>query len=96
MNLMPHKGNGHFPWESGKKMRAAAYYSDLDTPNFDPYEKKFSGLLRMCEEAKRGDFEIVIVAKPEVLGDSYDELIESLRHCAKAGLLVAIAEKKAA
>jgi DNA invertase Pin-like site-specific DNA recombinase len=92
---MPHGTNGHFPWESGKKMKAAAYYRDLDTPTFQAYEEKFSGLLRMCEEAKKGEVEIVVVAKPEVLGDNYEEVVESLRRCAKAGLLIAIAGKKA-
>ena len=93
---MPHKTNGHFPWESGKKMRAAAYYRDLDATRFLPYEEKFSGLLRLWKEAEKGDFEIVVVAKPEILGDNYEELVGNLRRCAQAGLLVAFAEKKAA
>ncbi len=92
---MSHQGNGHFPWESGKKMRAAAYCRDLDASRFLPFEEKFSNLLAMCEEAKKGEFEIVIVAKPEILGDDYEELVGNLRRCAKAGLLIAIAEKKA-
>ena len=77
-------------------MRAAAYYRDLDATRFLPYEEKFSGLLRMCEEAKKGEFEIVVAVKPEILGDDYEELVDNLRRCAKAGLLVAIAEKKIA
>lgn len=91
---MTHKSNGHFPWEREKKMKAAAYYRDLDATRLLPYGEKFSGLLRMWEEAKKGEFEIVIVAKPEILGDNYEELITNLRRCAQAGLLVAIAEKK--
>lgn len=91
---MSQHANGRFPWERDKKMRAAAYYRDLDASRFLHYEEKFSGLLRMCEEAKKGDFEIVIVAKPEILGDDYEELVNNMRLCAKVGLLVAIAEKK--
>lgn len=91
---MPHHTNGQFPWERDKKMKAAAYYRDLDASRFLPQEEKFSGLLRTCEQAKKGEFEIVIVAKPEILGDDYEELVGNLRRCAKAGLLVAIAEKK--
>ena len=93
---MPHKTNGHFPWETGKKMRVATYARDLDATRFLPYEEKFSGLLSMCEEAKKGEFDIVVVVKPEILGDDYEELVDNMRLCAKAGLLVAIAEKKVA
>jgi uncharacterized protein YjlB len=49
--------------------------------------------VRLC----RGDavvIEIVIVARPEILGDNYEELVANLRLCAHAGLLVAFAEKK--
>ncbi len=49
----------------------------------------------MCQQAKKDDFEIVVVAKPEILGDNYDELLTNLRRCAQVGRLVAIAEKKA-
>jgi hypothetical protein len=38
---------------------------------FLPYEEKFSGLIRMFAEATKSEFEIVIVAKPEILGDGY-------------------------
>jgi hypothetical protein len=48
----------------------------------------------MCDEAKKGKFEIIIVAKPDILGGNYGELVGNLRRCAEAGLLVAIAEKK--
>ncbi|MGA2257636.1 MAG: hypothetical protein ABSG53_23485 [Thermoguttaceae bacterium] len=92
---MPHHTNGRFPWERDKKMKAASYARDLDATRFLPYEEKFSGLLRIWEEARKGEIEIILVAKPEILGDDYEELIENLRRCAKAGLLVAIAEKKA-
>lgn len=93
---MPHKTNGHFPWERDKKMKAAAYYRDLNATRLLPFDEKFSGLLRMCEEAKKGEFEIVIVAKPEILGDDYEELVGNLRRCAEVGLLVAIAEGQGA
>ncbi len=91
---MTHHTNGRFPWERDKKLTMSADYRDLDATRFLPYEEKFSGLLRMCEQAKTGEFEIVIVASPEILGDNYEELIGNLRRCAQAGLLVAIAERK--
>ena len=44
---MPHRTNGRLPWESGKKMRAAAYYRDLDASRFLPYEE-LAGNMRLC------------------------------------------------
>lgn len=91
--LMAHGTDGRFPWERGD-MRAAAYSRDLAAGRLLPFDEKFSGLLRMCEQAKKGEFEILIVAGPETLGDDYEELLGNLRRLAEAGLLVAIAEQK--
>ena len=41
------------------------------------YETKFAEFIGMCSEAKAQD--IIIVANPGVLGDTYAELIESNR-----------------
>ena len=41
---MPHKTNGHFPWERDKKMKAAAYYRDLNATRFLPFEREVLGL----------------------------------------------------
>ena len=62
--------------------------------NSVPYPNRLC-LLGMCQQAKKDDFEIVVVAKPEILGDNYDELLTNLRRCAQVGRLVAIADKKA-
>ena len=82
---MTHHTNGRFPWERDKKLTMSAYYRDLDATRFLPYEEKFSGLLRLWEEAKKGEFEIVVVASPEILGDNYEELVGNLRRCARPG-----------
>ena len=42
----------------------------------------------MCEEARKGEFEIVIVAKPEILGDDYEEVIGNLRRWPRWGCLL--------
>ncbi len=47
------------------------------------------------QQAESADFQIVIAAFPEVLGDNYEELVSNLWRCAKAGLLVAFAKKAA-
>ena len=53
------------------------------------YEEKFAGLLRLCEDAKQSGTDVVVIHSPEVLGDNYDELIESLNRIADANLQLA-------
>ncbi len=92
---MNNRANGRFPWDEHKKMTAAGYARDLDATRDLPYAEKFDGFFRLCEEAEKGDFQIVAVAFPEILGDKYEELVSNLWRCAKAGLLVAFVEKEA-
>jgi hypothetical protein len=58
------------------------------------YEKKFADFIRLCSEAKAKGIPQVTVAYPWVLGDTYDELVESLSRLADAGLLLNIAVRK--
>ena len=51
-----------------------------------PYETKFADFLRMCEQAKKGKLDVVMVPDPQTLGDNYDELVESLNRLADAKL----------
>jgi hypothetical protein len=55
------------------------------------YEKKFAGFIQMCSEANAKGITEVIVSSPSQLGDTYDELIESLSRLARAGLRLHIA-----
>ncbi len=57
------------------------------------YEEKFADFIRMCEERKAGGFDVVSVAAPWVLGDNYEELIESLGRLAEADLRLSIASR---
>ena len=86
--------NGRFPWERQKKMTAAAYARDLDATGDLPYGEKFADFFRLCEQGERGNFQIVVAAFPEILGDNYEELVSNLWRCAKAGLVVAFAKKE--
>lgn len=54
------------------------------------YEQKFADFLRMCDEAKKGKLDVVVVHDPETLGDNYVELVESLNRLADANLKLAI------
>ncbi len=56
-----------------------------------PYERKFAALITLCDDAASGEYEAVIIAYPEVLGDSYEEIMINLSLLADAGLLVAVA-----
>lgn len=54
------------------------------------YDKKFSGLIKLCQESKASGVKEIMVAAPFVLGDTYEELVESLLRISKAGLSLRI------
>ena len=58
------------------------------------YEKKFAGLIRICTEAKTRGSDNILVTHPRVLGDNYDEVIESLSRLADAGLQLRVFNRK--
>jgi len=53
-----------------------------------PYETKFAEFIRLCETP---DADLVVIADPTVLGDTYEELLESLRRLQRAGKTLALA-----
>lgn len=57
----------------------------------DGYEEKFAGFIHACEQAKASDIPNIIIARPQTLGDTYDEIIESLQRLADAELALVIA-----
>ncbi|XHR29872.1 MAG: hypothetical protein ACFUZC_04825 [Chthoniobacteraceae bacterium] len=56
------------------------------------YETKFADFLKLIEDSKASGVEAIVVAAPWVLGDNYEEIVESLSRIAKAGLALRIAE----
>jgi len=50
------------------------------------YEEKFQDFIQMCAGAKKQGAEVVVIHHPEVLGDNYEEIVESLNRLAVAGL----------
>ncbi|HEY3856433.1 MAG TPA: hypothetical protein VGO67_18775 [Verrucomicrobiae bacterium] len=58
------------------------------------YERKFADFIKLCSEAKSAGTTQVAVGYPWVLGDTYEELIESLSRLADAGLSLHIAARK--
>lgn len=55
------------------------------------YEAKFAGFIRACEKAKTEGIPHIIIAQPQALGDTYDEVMESLRRLADARLALLVA-----
>jgi hypothetical protein len=82
---------GHFGPTKKQSMKAVSYVRDFAKTKNLPYEQKFANLFALCEEAASGKFAVVIIAHPEVLGDTYEEVMISLSLLANAGLLVAVA-----
>jgi hypothetical protein len=58
------------------------------------YEKKFADFIRLCSEAKSKGTAQIIIGYPWALGDTYEELIESLSRLADAGLTLHIGARK--
>lgn len=58
------------------------------------YEKKFADFIRLCSEAKANGVSQVTIAYPCVIGDNYEEVVESLSRLADAGLSLHIAARK--
>ncbi len=57
------------------------------------YEKKFASFIEMCQKAKQDNIPNVIISHPQVLGDNYEEIVESLARLADAGLLLQITSR---
>ena len=57
------------------------------------YEKKFADFIEMCEKARQGNIPQVIIHHPSVLGDTYEEVIESLSRLADVGLTLRITSR---
>ena len=69
--------------------KAVTYERELNTSANIDYETKFDELVRLCKEAP-SQADAVVIASPQVLGDSYDEVMESLRRIANVGLAIII------
>jgi anaerobic glycerol-3-phosphate dehydrogenase len=67
------------------KLRAVSYARD-----FSVTSNKFVKFDKLVQSARKDQAEAVIVALPQVLGDSYDELLVNLNKLALANLLLAI------
>ena len=58
------------------------------------YEKKFASFTRICTAAKFRGSDNILITHPQMLGDNYDEVIESLSRLADAELRLQIMARK--
>jgi hypothetical protein len=56
----------------------------------EPYETKFKNFIEMCARAKEKGIDVVFVHHPEVLGDNYSEIVESLNRLSAEDLSLRI------
>lgn len=54
------------------------------------YDVKFADFLKLCADAKKKHVDVVVVHHPDVLGDDYGELVESLNRLSDANLSLRI------
>jgi len=57
------------------------------------YEIKYAEFIRLCAKARADNVGHVLIAQPWVLGDTYDEIIESLSRLAEAGLALHVGSR---
>lgn len=50
------------------------------------YEKKFADFIRLCRDSKISGVKQIVVTNPSVIGDTHEEIIESLSRLAEAEL----------
>ena len=58
------------------------------------YEQKFAKFISTCEKADPSGQDVLIIDHPEVIGDDYGEIVESLNRLGDAGLSLAIVSRK--
>jgi hypothetical protein len=74
-----------------EKSKGVTYVRDPRTRNENaPYELKFRGWINSIAEAKAKGAQFIIIAYPWVIGDTYEEISESLSRMAGSGVALHI------
>ena len=58
-----------------------------------PYEEKFGAFVQAIAEAKSKGVDILVIAAPWVIGDTYGEVIESLSRLADSGITLHVVQR---
>ena len=59
-----------------------------------PYEQKFAGFIKTIAQAQSAGAEYIIICEPWVIGDTYEEVIESLSRLAGTKIALQIVERR--
>ena len=63
----------------------------IQSNNSSPdYEIKFANFIKACKKVKEDNISHIIIDQPRILGDTYEEIIESLSRLAEAKLALHI------
>ena len=77
-----------------QKSKGVSYVRGPETRNQDtPYELKFKGWIECVAEAKAKNAQFILIAYPWVIGDTYEEIIESLSRLAGSGVGLQIVQR---
>ncbi len=80
-----------------KNQNIIAYAREREAESIDaPYAKKFAGFIKKIVQAKTTGCDVMLVTEPWVIGDTYDEVIESLSRLAESRIGLLIVERRIA
>ena len=77
-----------------KKKKVIPFVRDRKVNANAPYPEKFADFLKTIEQAKATGCEAIIIAEPWVIGDTYDEIMESLARLSGTGISLEIVMAK--
>jgi hypothetical protein len=79
----------------GKNLKVIAYARDREANKEAPYAVKFANFIQTVSQAKATGCHAILIAEPWVIGDTYEEIIQSLSYLAgtNVGLQIATAQK---
>ena len=88
-------GDYHLRVMNGKT-KVVAYVRDPQTRDtVAPYETKFAERIKVVTEANATDVKAILIAEPWVIGDTYEEIVESLSLLGGTSLALHIVQRKA-
>lgn len=76
------------------KSKVVTYWRDPTTRNVvEPYESKFAGWIQVIAEANATDADVILIAEPWVIGDTYEEIVESLSRLGGTTLVLHVVQR---
>ena len=69
-----------------KKQKIVTYDRDRNANIGAPYATKFASFITAVTEARAFGVETILIAEPWIIGDTYEEITESLAHLSGTGI----------